>query len=109
MDFDYGVDEAHEKQRTRYNFDKIKPGASLHARDDAERCRVMAAFKYWAHRDPRRRTAYATSAKVGDEDPKGPGYRIWFKSRREDAARMAEQVDTEVPEPNAAPARSEDI
>ena len=109
MDYDYGVDEAHAKQRSRYNFDKIKPGASLHVQDDAERCRVMAAFKYWTQRDVKRRGAYSTSAKVGDEDPKGPGFRIWFKSRRLDAARLAEQVDAGIPEPVANTGQQEDI
>jgi hypothetical protein len=58
----------------------------------------MAAFKYWAHRR-NNKNAYATSAKVGDEDPKGPGFRIWFKSRRLDAERLAAKADLDVPAP----------
>lgn len=92
MDFEYNVDEPKARARTRYNFDKLQVGASLHVADDAERCRVMAAFKYWTHRT-RNDRAYATSAKVGDEDPKGPGFRIWFKSRRLDALRTAASMD----------------
>lgn len=99
MDFDYGVDEAQERQRSRYNFDLIKPGASVHVKDNAERCRVMAAFKYWSKQKPARRGAYATSAKVGNEDPKGPGFRIWFKSKREDAERMAAAADAGIAQP----------
>lgn len=95
MDFDYGVDEKDERARTRYNFDLIRPGASLHVPDDAERCRVMAAFKYWARsmKHPNRRGAYATSAKVGDDDPRGAGFRIWFKSGAADAQRLAARAD----------------
>lgn len=99
MEFEYGVDETEQKARTRYNFDKIKHGASLHVQTNQERCRVLAAFRYWALRDKAKRSgAYATSAKVGDDDPKGPGFRIWFKSKAHDAARMAAQVDNAVPE-----------
>lgn len=93
MDFDYEIHEAVQKQRTKYNFDRLRPGASLHVADDAERCRVMAAFKYWSQQRPERSGAYATSAKVGNEDPRGPGFRIWFKSRRLDAERTAAKVD----------------
>ena len=93
MDFEYDIHEAAQKQRTKYNFDSLRPGASLHVADDAERCRVMAAFKYWSQQKSERRGAYATSAKVGNEDPRGPGFRIWFKSRRADAERMAAKVD----------------
>ena len=93
MRFDYHVKETAERARTRYNFDQVRPGASLHVETDAERCRVMAAFKYWSKQKQERRGAYATSSKVGDEDPNGPGFRIWFKSKREDAARLAAQVN----------------
>lgn len=109
MDFDYGVDEAHTKQRTKYNFNQVKPGASLHVPDDASRCRVLAAFKYWAYKAKKHETAYATSTKVGDEDPKGPGFRIWFKSRRQDAARLAEQVDHGIAAPPPPAGQQEDI
>ena len=93
MDFDYDVEEQKQKARTRYNFDLIRPGASLHVADHQERCRVLAAFRYWAQQKPERATAYATSAQVGEEDPKGPGFRIWFKSKRQDARKMLEKVD----------------
>ena len=103
MDFDFDVPQKNETQRSRYNFDRIRPGASLHVVDDADRCRVMAAFKYWTKGDPNRRGAYATSAKVDDDDPKGPGFRIWFRSKREDAERFAAKVDMSPPHPTAAP------
>ena len=90
MDLDYGVDEDGKRPRKRYDFDLVRPGASTHAATDAERCRIMAAFKYWA-RKTKNVGAYATSAKVGDEDPKGPGFRIWFKSKRLDAERTAKE------------------
>jgi hypothetical protein len=94
MDFDYDIDDSQPRARARYNFDQIKPGASMHVKDNSERCRVMAAFKYWAQRDKVKRAgAYATSAKVGDEDPRGPGFRIWFKSSRRTAAETAARVD----------------
>ena len=99
MKFDYGVEEADLKARTKYNFYLVKPGASLHVETDAERCRVLAAFRYWALQDKQKRSgAYATSAKVGEDDPRGAGYRIWFKSKRRDAERMAAQVDMPQPQ-----------
>ena len=101
MEFDYGVQEDDQKARTKYNFALVKPGASLHVTTDAERCRVLAAFRYWALQDkPKRGGAYATSAKVGEDDPRGAGWRIWFKSKRYDAERMAAQVD--MPQPQQA-------
>ncbi len=99
MDFDYGVENDKSRARSRYNFDRIQRGASLHVATDAERCRVMAAFKYWSKQRPERRGAYATSAKVGTEDPKGPGFRIWFLSRGADAHRTAGMTD-QVPPPS---------
>ena len=95
MEVDYGIEPARERGRGRYNFDGIRPGASIHVADDAERCRVMAAFKYWA-RKTKKIGAYATSAKVGAEDPKGPGFRIWFKSRKDDAAKTAARCDNDI-------------
>jgi hypothetical protein len=38
-------------------------------------------------------SAYATSAKVGDEDPRGSGFRVWFRSRNVDAQKLAAKVD----------------
>ena len=103
MEFEYGIDEADQKARTRYNFDQIKPGASLHVETSQERCRVLAAFRYWSLQDKKKRGgAYATSAKVGDEDPRGAGFRIWFKSKAQDAMRMAGQVDVGVQQPDAS-------
>jgi hypothetical protein len=99
MDFEYDVAEDHKKARARYDFDKIRPGASLHVKTHDERCRVLAAFRYWVLRGvekkltPRRDGAYAVSAQVGEEDPKGPGYRIWFKSKSHDALKTAEKCD----------------
>ena len=98
MDFDYDVSDQTARARTRYNFDQIRPGASLHVQTDAERCRVMAAFKYWTKQRADRREAYATSAKVGSEDPRGPGFRVWFNSRKVDAKRTAGLMD-DVPQP----------
>lgn len=96
MHIDYGVEETQAKARTRYNFNMIRAGASLHVKDNAERCRVLAAFKYWTQQDKAKRgNAYATSAKVGDEDPRGPGFRIWFKSKRLDAQALAAKADQE--------------
>ena len=97
MDFEFEVPEDRKKARSRYNFDGIRPGASLHVADDAERCRVMAAFKYWSKQRPERRGAYATSAKVGAEDPRGPGFRVWFKSKSVDAAKTVAMMDSAEP------------
>lgn len=101
MDFDYDMDEqASPTHRTRYDFSKLRPGASLHVATDAERCRVMAAFKYFVKKRPTTMAgAYATSAKVGAEDPRGPGFRVWFKSARHDAHRLAAQADRAIPHP----------
>lgn len=85
MQFDYGVPKPKASDRTKYNFDQVKPGASVHVLTDSERCRMMMAFRYWATKT-KKIGAYATSSKVGDDDPRGPGFRIWFRSKRADPA-----------------------
>lgn len=67
--------------QSRYEFDKVRPGASWHVDTNGERCRVLTAFSYWA-KNIKKIPAKAMSKKVGAEDPDGPGYRIWFVSTR---------------------------
>ena len=99
MDFDYGIEPKNVSRKSRYNFDQISAGASLHVRTNRERISAMAAFTYWLGSakpkpsEARSRGAYAKSEKVGDEDPKGPGYRIFFLSRSKDAAEFAAKTD----------------
>ena len=77
-----------EKRKTM-RFDGLKSGDSIHVKTATERANYLVAFKYWVEQsisNPERKAmqnsgAYATSRKVGDEDPDGPGYRIWFLSR----------------------------
>lgn len=88
MEFDHNVKEPDGRKRSRYNFAGVKPGDSTHVTTDAERVRVMMAFKYWATNIKKTTDAYATSHKVGDEDERGPGYRIWFKSKHRDTAAL---------------------
>lgn len=70
-----------EDTKKRYDFDRVKPGTSWHVETNAERCRVLLAFKYWA-KNIKKVPAKATSKRVGAEDPDGPGFRIWFVSDR---------------------------
>ena len=65
----------------RYNFDRLRPGTSWHVDTNEERCRVMASFTYWA-KNIKKIPARATSLKVDETDPDGPGFRIWFVSTR---------------------------
>ena len=65
----------------RYNFDSLRPGASWHVETNEERTRILSAFKYWAA-NIKKIPARATSQKVDETDPDGPGYRIWFLSAR---------------------------
>lgn len=98
MGFDYGIEEGSPRAKTKYNFDMLRAGASLHVATKEERVRVLAAFRYWVQQREEKKVitpgvAYATSAKVGEEDPKGPGYRVWFKSKAADARLTAARVD----------------
>lgn len=99
MTIDFDVPEGQRRPRSRYNFDQVRPGASMHVATNEDRCRVMAAFKYWSKQRPERRGAYAISAKVGHEDPRGPGFRVWFKSKKADASRTAAMTDTGIAQP----------
>lgn len=80
------------KQRNRYNFDQFKPGDSTHVATDRERRNVLIAFKYWAHHIRKAKGAYATSRKVGADDPAGEGYRIWFMSRKAEATAAKDEI-----------------
>ena len=70
-------------------FDGVRPGDSIHVQTATERTNYLVAFKYWVEQSVANKNraamqksgAYATSRKVGDDDPDGPGYRIWFLSR----------------------------
>lgn len=76
----------------RYDFDKLRPGASWHVETNAERLRILSAFKYWAS-NIKRVPARATSLKVDATDPDGPGYRIWFVSTRPQPAPAPQQPE----------------
>ena len=70
--------------RRKFDFTQFNSGSSTHVKTDRERKNVLIAFKYWSQHTPegkRRKGAYATSRKVDDTDPAGPGYRIWFLKR----------------------------
>lgn len=111
MDYEYGIPEAKKRQRTQYNFHTVRPGASVHVKDHAERCRVMAAFRYYVQNTAKMREAkaYATSTEVGDEDHKGPGFRIWFRSGVLDAAATAGMMDYNIQMPEKAGGAADDI
>lgn len=75
----------------KYDFARLRPGASWHVDTDKERTRVLAAFTYWA-KNIRKIQAKATSLKVDASDPDGPGYRIWFLSLRQKDAPVPSSV-----------------
>lgn len=70
------------KRRTKYDFSMIKAGSSLHVATSGERNRLLAAFKYWA-KNTQKKGAWATSRKVGADDPDGIGFRVWFMRERD--------------------------
>ena len=76
----------------RYDFDKLRPGASWHVQTNAERLRILSAFKYWAA-NIKKVPARATSLKVDATDPDGEGYRIWFVSKRPHPAAAPQQPE----------------
>lgn len=89
MQFDEGIPEPPNTRKRRWDFKGVKPGYSTHVKTDDERCRVMSAFRYHVENDPRMRVdAYATSAAVGKEDPRGPGFRVFFRSRKLDGVEL---------------------
>ena len=75
--------------KSLWDFRQIRSGDSIHVLTKSERANCVVSFRYWVEHavsNPDRawmqkHGAYATSRKVGPEDPDGPGYRIWFLSR----------------------------
>ena len=78
------VQEHGRTRKAKYDFSGVRPGSSAWVATQAERVRLLSAFKYWVknNRDMRvRANAYAVSEKVGQSDPDGTGFRVFFKTR----------------------------
>jgi len=73
-----------KKKYTRYDFRQAVHGTSVHVETSAERGRVMSAFKDYTTRTGKGHL-YAMSHKVDATDPRGEGYRVFFRSRIEDS------------------------
>lgn len=79
-------------RRSKYDFAGLKKGSSLHVKTNSERNRLLAAFNYWGT-NIKKNGAWATSRKVGEDDPDGPGFRVWFMTqdrRSENVIKVAE-------------------
>lgn len=90
------VKEKGTTRRRRYSFAGVKSGSSAWVATEQERSRLLSAFKYFVQNNKNenfKANAYATSEKVDHTDPDGPGYRVFFKSRKEPIGKV-----TEVPE-----------
>lgn len=74
-----------KKRAKSYNFEEFQLGDSTHVKTAEERRNILVAFKYWAKNTEKKSHRYVTSRKVDETDPSGPGYRIWFMSRKADA------------------------
>lgn len=97
--------EPPDDARTKYNFAQFNSGSSTHVSTARERRNILIAYKYWAKHTKegkKRFGAYATSRKVGPDDPAGEGYRIWFL-KREAAPKPAPQA------PQATASNEDDI
>ena len=99
MEIDKGIPQRGRTQKTRYNFAAVKPGDSTHVKTAAQRVRILSAFRYWVMNNKERRIralAYATSEKVGEDDPRGAGYRVFFKARADVAEKAGEDKDVDI-------------
>lgn len=84
MELDKDIEQKGTTRRRRYDFNRVTPGTSAWVKTSADRVRMLAAFKYWVStnkEDRIRLNAYAVSEKVGEDDPRGEGYRVFFKSK----------------------------
>lgn len=77
MEFDSGIEES-SAERSKFDFSGVRDGASLWAASHTERVNIMTAFARWKERMGSGFSA--TSSKVSAKDPRGAGYRIWFKA-----------------------------
>lgn len=81
------------KVQAKYPFDDMMPGDSLHFRLEVLRKRALVAFRGWVIRTGNHHLV-AVSRRVGDDDPKGPGWRMWVQDR-DVLKRQQEEADAE--------------
>lgn len=79
--------------KTKYPFDEMSVGDSIHFRVEVLRKRALIAFNSWAKRTGNTHLK-PVSRKVDDSDPKGAGWRLWMSSVAELKA-MQEASDAE--------------
>lgn len=75
MDFDTGI-RPKKREIRRYDFTKVRNGHSAHVATHIDRIAIMGAFNKWKAENSSPLTA--RSEKVGKDDPRGPGYRVFF-------------------------------
>ena len=78
------------KFKTKYPFDDMNPGDSLHFRVEVLRKRALIAFRGWVERTGNHHLK-AVSQAVGDDDPQGKGWRMWMFRVEDLKAMQAEQ------------------
>lgn len=77
MEIEYGAAPEPEP-KLKYDFTDVRNGATIWVATNNERMAITKAFIRW--KESRGSNLSATSAAVGAKDPRGAGYRIWFKS-----------------------------
>lgn len=81
MDFDADVQDNGSSRK--YDFSTVKGGVSLWVETHADRVGAMKAFEAWKEKSGSR--LVAVSRRVGAEDKRGAGYRVFFKAPDIDA------------------------
>lgn len=75
ISFDRGIRYT-SPRRTVYSFDGVQSGDSLHVQTHNQRTAAMRSFAAWAEQTGSKLTV--KSRAVGEDDPKGVGYRLFF-------------------------------